>query len=400
MTPEPTNREDFQRIEELEAEVARLRRALDQRTNALFTVGGFKATNLPPTNFTISGLDERVLVVDEDGLIRYANSGMAELLGAADKHDLLRSPLSRWDGHGMLTSGLLTALVEAARSTNDTLVSEHEFSHWPAPRESIGPQTVPVATVLRFVAHRTEGSVQIVAQDVTRLRLIERCFARYVAPEVIGELLALPPDELMKVQRRTITVMFTDLRGFTTVCENLAPAAVCEMLNQHFEVLVDCVRTCRGTVDKLMGDSLMAVFGAPQDQPDFAVRAMAAAATMQQCHDKWLAHLSESFPKPGLGIGLATGEVVVGNVGTLQLMDYTAIGLSVSLASRLCHSAHAGQTLIDVATYKTARRQIDAGSKVELPRLSFKPSGHMRLKNISQPVEVLSVSVSDAATSI
>jgi class 3 adenylate cyclase len=378
-----------ERIAQLEAEVLELRRQLSDRTDALFTMGGFKASALPPATFTIAGLEEQVLVVDEGGLIRYVNSGMATLLGGDGKQALLRSPLARWDGQGMLPRGLLTALVEAARTASGTLVSEHEFSHWIAPSSSIGVNSAPTPMILRFVAHRLEHSVQVVAQDVTRLRLIERSFARYVAPEVIGQLLALHPDELMRVQRRTVTLLFTDLRGFAAICESLAPSSVCELLNAHYEV--DCVIGCNGTVDKLMGDSLMAVFGAPQDQADFAVRALATASAMQRRHSEWLRGQSPGAPAPGLGIGLATGEVVVGNVGTPQLMDYTAIGLVVSLAARLCHAAHSGQVLIDVPTYQAAKAQLAVGGTLELPRLSFEPAGSMRFKNISALVEVLSV---------
>jgi class 3 adenylate cyclase len=379
------------RIAELEAEVERLRLQLSAQTDALFTMGGFKVSEMPPTNFTIAGLEERVLVVDSENNIRYANTGMAELLGAEDKHDLLRAPLSRWDASGKLHRGMLTALVDATRAAARTLVSEHEFSHWLAPTSSIGVHTIPQSMVLRFVSYRTEGSVQIVVQDISRLRLIERSFARYVAPEVIGQLLSLHPDELMRVQRRTVTVLFSDLRGFTALCESLAPAAVCTLLNRHFEDAVDAVILHRGTVDKLMGDSLMAVFGAPQDLPDFAVRALAAARAMQQSHKEWMRVQGDNTAPPGLGIGLATGEVVVGNVGTPQLMDYTAIGLTVSLASRLCHAAHAGQVLIDVSTYNEAKRQLRSGTALDLPRLSFQPAGSMRFKNVNAPVEVISV---------
>jgi len=379
-----------QRVIELEAENERLRRELSDRTEAMLSVAGFSRSALPPANFTIAGLEERILLLDAEGLIRYVNSGMAQLLGAQDKSEVLRSPLAQWDGRGLLPRGLLPAFAQAARNYQSTLVTEQEIASAALPGSAAQQDQQPA--MLRFVAHCLDGKVQIVIQDVTQLRKIESSFARYVSPDIISQLLSLPPAELMRVQRRSVSVMFTDLRGFTRLCEQLEAGAVSSLLNSHFEQMVAAVHSYGGTVDKLMGDGMMAVFGAPLPQPDFALRALAAGLAMQERHARWLQQQGQlNQPTPGLGIGIATGEVVVGNIGAPERLDFTAIGLVVSLSARLCSAAESGQLIAETQTYRTAKEQLKQGATIAVPRMEFAPSGSLQLKNISAPVEVVSV---------
>lgn len=380
---------DSQRIVELEAELAQLRRELSERTDALVSVAGFSRSALPPAKFTIAGLEERVLLVDADGLIRYVNSGMAQLLGAGDKAELLRTPLASWDGRGRVPRGLLPAFVQAARNYQSTLVSEQEL---PTAEDSSQPAANSRTQVLRFVANCSEGRVQVVVQDVTQLRNVERSFARYVSPDVISQLLELPAAELMQVQRRRVSVMFTDLRGFTRVCEQLPAAEVSSLLDSHFELAVGAVHEFGGTVDKLMGDGMMAIFGAPLPQADYSLRCLAAALALQDRHLQWLCRQQETGqPAPGLGIGIATGEVVVGNIGAPERLDFTAIGLVVSIAARLCAAAETGQILAETQTYRMARDEMKTGASISVPRMEFAPAGSLQLKNVSFPVEVVNV---------
>jgi class 3 adenylate cyclase len=375
-----------QRIAELEAEVARLRQQLSEGSSALFSVAGLSRSALPPAKFTIAGLEERVLLVDSDDQIRYANSGMAQLLGAGDKAELLRTSISVWEGKGLIPRGLLPAFVHAARNHNSTLVSEQEIDLGDAQGKPATPHT------LRFVANNTEGRVQIVVQDVTQLRNVERSFARYVSPDIISQLLTMPAEDLKRVQRRKVSVMFTDLRGFTRVFEQLSPADVSSMLDSHFELAVGAVHEFGGTVDKLMGDGMMAIFGAPLPQPDYSLRCLAAALSMQEKHPRWVEkQQAAGQPTPGLGVGIATGEVVVGNIGAPERLDFTAIGLVVSIAARLCAAAENGQVLAETQTYKVAKEEIKTGVGIAVPRMEFAAAGSLQLKNVSFPVEVVNV---------
>jgi len=391
---------DAQRIAQLEAELARLQAQLAAQSQAFLTIGGAESSHLPASAFSILGLEECVLLVDASGMVRFANTEMAQLIGRADKHALLRQPLSAID-QGHLGAGFLCALCEAARQSRETTILERSF-HGLAPLHSAAGLSQPAT--LRFVCSELSGRVQIVAQDVTKLRWLERSFSRYVSPEVIAQLMSLPQESLMEVRRVQVSVLFTDLRRFTAVCERLDAAEACALLNEHFACAVRAVNEAQGTVDKFIGDSLMAVFGAPLAVGDHALRALSAAIEMQSRHREWIAQRRKrGLATAELGIGIATGNVVVGNVGTPERMDYTALGHAVNIAARLCDVAKGGEVLTEKATYEAARAQHTALltqqaaplpgflSTLSLPHISFEPAGQMTLKHISAPVEVIRI---------
>ena len=159
--------------------------------------------------------------------------------------------------------------------------------------------------------------------------------ARYVSPRV-AELLMRDDPTLGSIRRQHITVMFTDLREFTRLSEDLTPEATVALLNRYFERMVGVAFSVEGTLDKYMGDGLMVLFGAPVLQPDHAWRAVQAALAMRS----ELVKLNEELTSQGLsplriGIGLHTGECVVGSIGAEQRLDFTAIGDTVNTASRI-----------------------------------------------------------------
>jgi adenylate cyclase len=173
-----------------------------------------------------------------------------------------------------------------------------------------------------------------------RARQIRRLFERYVAPAVVEELLKDPERVALGGERRTLTVLFSDLRGFTDLAENLDSQRVARLLNRFFTPMTRVVLAAGGTLDKYMGDALMAFFGAPIAQADHASRACRAALGMRA----ELARLNAGWQRSGelpsgvalaLGIGLSTGEMTVGNLGSEEVFDYTVIGDSVNLGSRV-----------------------------------------------------------------
>jgi len=395
--------QDAQRIVQLEAEVAQLQAQLKTQNQALLTIGGAEHSSLPASDFSILGLEECILLVDEACRVRFVNSEMARLLGYADKHAVLRQHLSAVDS-GPLGHGFLHTLCEAARQSSQTTILERSFTTL-APHSSALGLREPAT--LRFICHSQEKRVQIVVQDVTKLRWLERSFSRYVSPEVITQLMTMPQESLLAVQRVHVTTLFTDLRGFTTVCEGLGPDEACTLLNEHFECVVRPVKELEGTVDKFIGDSMMAVFGAPLVVPDHALRALSAALKMQVRHAEWMTERrARGQAVAEMGIGIATGNVVVGNVGTPERMDYTVLGRAVIIAHRLCSAAKGGEVLTEKTTYEAARAQLQeqqarqqiqdssiirSGPALSLPHISFEPAGQMPFKNIAAPVDVIRV---------
>jgi adenylate cyclase len=152
---------------------------------------------------------------------------------------------------------------------------------------------------------------------------------------------------------RVATVMFIDIRGFTTMSENTPPDEVLQMLNEYFELVVEVVFRYEGTVDKFMGDEIMVIWGAPISHSDDPARAVLAAIDIQNELEKFnCTRLAEKKSDIKIGIGINTGSLVAGYIGSTRAMSYSVIGDTVNTASRLCAAAKAGQVLISEPTLK------------------------------------------------
>ncbi|MEW6279564.1 MAG: adenylate/guanylate cyclase domain-containing protein [Candidatus Eremiobacterota bacterium] len=161
------------------------------------------------------------------------------------------------------------------------------------------------------------------AHDRARLQDL---FSRYVSPEVVGEILARPGDALT-AQRRRVTVLFVDIRGFSALAETTEPARLLEILNDTYEAMLEVLFAHRGTILSFLGDGLLAVFGAPLELPDQEAKAIQCARNLIQ--------LAEQRSSLKFGAGLATGEAIVGDLGGSKRRDYTVVGDPVNTAARL-----------------------------------------------------------------
>ncbi|HEX8833285.1 MAG TPA: adenylate/guanylate cyclase domain-containing protein [Abditibacteriaceae bacterium] len=185
---------------------------------------------------------------------------------------------------------------------------------------------------------------------------------RYVSPQVAAYIVAHPEKCILGGERVRATVLFSDIRGFTSLSEKLTPEEVLGRLNEYLQVMTDAVFTHEGAVDKYIGDAIMALYGAPVRHRDHARRAVATALDMQAA----LLKLQEVWQKQGLpiidiGIGINTGDMVVGNMGSDQRMDFSVIGDSVNLASRVegLNKEMGSRILITASTYAYVRDDIE-----------------------------------------
>jgi adenylate cyclase len=165
---------------------------------------------------------------------------------------------------------------------------------------------------------------------------LKGALSRYVSAHVADSITSLRHLPELTGSRRRITVMFCDIRNFTRFSNSLEPEEVFGFLNEFFAEMIDAIFKHHGTLDKMLGDGLMALFGTPQDDPEHAVHALEAAMDMQGrlngLRDKWKQKHSSEL---AIGIGLHTGDAMVGNIGSKDRMEYTAIGDTVNIASRL-----------------------------------------------------------------
>lgn len=200
---------------------------------------------------------------------------------------------------------------------------------------------------------------EYVEERLARKRVV-RLFERYVSPQVATQI-EMETGDIWSGRRKDVAVLFTDIRSFTTMSETVEPEQTVRLLNRYFGLTTKAVFENQGTVDKFIGDSMMAVFNAPQDLEDYVYRAVRAAAAMRAGADELGAEFQrETGVWSGFGVGIHCGPVVIGNIGTEFRTDYTAIGDTVNVAARLEGLAAPGEILISGEVYERLKGRIEA----------------------------------------
>lgn len=183
-------------------------------------------------------------------------------------------------------------------------------------------------------------------------QFVRETFGRYVSQDVVAQLLANPEGFDLAAEKRTVTIMMSDLRGFTAVAERLEPREVMRFLNRYLESMVNVILSYQGTIIEILGDGLLVLFGAPISREDDPERAVACAVSMQLQMEGVNALLrQENLPEIEMGIGIHTGDVVVGNVGSARRMKYGVVGSTVNLTGRIESYTTGSQILISPTTY-------------------------------------------------
>src|SRR2546427_3262616 len=202
-------------------------------------------------------------------------------------------------------------------------------------------------------ADALEADLQSQAEALARRsQFIRATFGRYVSEEVVAQLLDAPEGLELGGAKRKVTILMSDVRGFTALAECLEPQEVMTLLNRYLEAMVDVILAYRGTIIEILGDGLLVLFGAPLSRDDDAERAVACALAMQLRMDATNApHRRAGLPDVDMGIGIHTGEVVVGHIGSQQRTKYGVVGSAVNLTGRIESFTTGGQILISPTTY-------------------------------------------------
>lgn len=213
--------------------------------------------------------------------------------------------------------------------------------------------------------------------EAVEKRHVTSTFKRYVAPEIVNEILKEGTDSLgLGGKLSDIAVLFVDVRGFTPMSELLEPTRVVEILNRYLSLISECILKNGGTLDKFVGDAAMAFWGAPLPQDDYVMHAVRAAADMVSGSQKLSEELMERYGRTvDFGIGIHVGKAVVGNIGSPERMDYTAIGDTVNTAARLEANAPAGTIYISRAAAGALEGRIRVRSLGDSVKLKGKKEG-------------------------
>jgi class 3 adenylate cyclase len=293
-----------------------------------------------------------------------------------------------------LPEGVVRALAKVAREKPAKVFASEEVCDAVERDRLPDSANMPpgISVVMEFTATSTStGRVQFVLRDISRIKWLESTFSRYVSPNVIEELETHSQEKWLEMQRRDLSVLFCDLRGFTALTERIDPQTLQQMINSFLANMVAGVQSLGGMVEQFAGDGLMAIFGAPLPQEDHCLRAALSAMEMQERHGRWMAEQAQDgMPSLPLGVGFASGPVVVGNIGTRERLHYTALGHTTNLASRLCGIASPGEIL---TTADSWRRIEESWKQSPLPKLDVNVGsrGTRQLKNVADAVEIVAI---------
>jgi len=313
-----------------------------------------------------------VITADIENQITLTNRAAETILGCAS-NDIIGHLLN--ETLASVSMELEPHLMEVR--TTDKAIADLEISHL-SPTRGIVDWRFNLSP-LKDAGQKTQG-IAIVLDDLTERKKLEaqrRLFERMVSPAVIEQ---LDPNSLQLGGKRTdITALFADIRGFTTFSEKQKPEQLVKILNRYLAAMADAVLAQEGTIDKFMGDAIMAWFNAPIPQPDHTLRAVKTALLIRES----IENLYKELPADShlyFGVGIHCGEAVLGLIGTEKRLEYTAISDSVNTAKRIQENSAKNQILISRIAYERVKMEVNA-----------KPHAEMTLKGKTQPLEVYEV---------
>ncbi|GEM_PF-3647901 len=230
--------------------------------------------------------------------------------------------------------------------------------------------------LLKELGERLGEGFNSIVQEHTSLLSIRETFSRYLSTEVVDEILKSPGGAELGGELSEITILVSDIRDFTRTTELLEPGQVLEIINRYLEKMTDIIMKYGGTIDEFTGDGILVFFGAPTFVPDHCKRAVACALEMQKAMDGLNRDLLRlDLPALQMGIGVNSGQLIVGNMGSAKRKKYGAVGIPINLAFRIQSKAEGGEVLVSPAVFHNLGRE-----------LFVEGTRRCSLKGIEQPV--------------
>ena len=311
----------------------------------------------------LNNMSEGLMILNERGIIEFVNPAACQLLGYSEK-DLLGANLTKLYWNQPQNDDFLQAVLDTYFYD-----SKRYKAVIPYRREDEELTFRIVASILRddedvtgiILIIEDLSEIQDLRDTVKAMRKIEalnkqlemrnkllnETFGRFLSDDIVKELLDTPGGLELGGKKQVLTIMMSDLRGFTAISEKMDPSDLVTMLNHYLGAMTDVIQNRSGTIIEFIGDGIMVLFGAPAKDPSHADNAIAAAIEMENAMadvNKW--NLERGYPLLEMGIGIVTGEVVIGNIGSDKRMKYGVVGSSVNLCGRIESYTFGNQILI------------------------------------------------------
>ena len=276
--------------------------------------------------------------------------------------DVLRRLRERWPESD------LPVIMATARDTAEDVVEALRLGANDYVTKPLDFPVVLARIETQLTLRRQKQEIRRLADDLElRNRFIRSLFGRYLSDEVVTGLLASPEGPRLGGELRKVTLLMSDLRGFTPLTEGLAPDQVLRLLNSYLGAMADVILAHQGTIDEFVGDAILAIFGAPLERPDDARRAVRCAVEMQAALQELnRRNEAEGLPRMEMGIAIHTGEVIVGNIGSERRAKYGVVGSAVNHAGRIESFTVGGQVLISDATLREVGDGVRVGSRLAI----------------------------------
>lgn len=337
-------------------------------------------------NYIMRDMSEGVLAIGFDGIISYMNPSAAQILGRSDE-ELTGRPFAasffEFEQNDAFNQMILEAVYDRS-STHEGIVdyftgAESRQLHVTTSFLKNGEQPVGIVCVIDDVTELSELRDALTAMEKIRemngkleLRnqLLSETFGRFLSDEIVRQLLETPDGLMLGGKKRVLTVMMSDLRGFTAMSERMEPQKLLDMLNHYLGEMTQIIQRRSGTIIEFIGDGIMAIFGAPAPSECHAEQAVAAAVEMEARMEQINAWNAErGYPELQMGIGIHTGEVIVGNIGSEKRTKYGVVGSNVNLTGRIESYTVGGQILISPQTREAVNAALTvAGEQTVLPK--------------------------------
>jgi adenylate cyclase len=365
------------------------------------------AAPLPPATLLVVDDDEnnrdvlsRVLQSKGYGVVTAASGPEALTVVAAQPVDLVLLDIMMPEVSGLdvlkslrarYSASALPVIMATAKDQPQDVVEALSMGANDYVTKPLDFPVVLARTEAQLSLKRAMGEIRRLNEELKRRnQFIRRTFGRYLSDEVVASLLETPEGTRLGGEKRTVTLLMSDLRGFSALAERLEPEQVVRLLNNYLGAMAEVITRFQGTIDEFIGDAILALFGAPLDREDDAERAAACAVAMQLA----MAEVNETNRREGLpevqmGVAVHTGEVIVGNIGSQTRAKYGVVGTGVNLTARIESFTLPGQVLVSEPTVQSAGQTLVLGESRSFQAKGFKdPVTVFELKGVRGPYDV------------